>query len=164
MEHRYIDDDVHCYEQALDELRRVDHLVYVSLKYTRTVDVLKNTLERMIGCFQCLIDGLLKYAEEKGMIFEIPVAPGAKVTELRKLYPNNKELNDLISFYLFLRKLHNAEYTAAREFRRNVTMTATFPDGEVEEVNIDIISDYYERCKKLIKAAKVLFKDLPSGI
>lgn len=162
MSHRYIDEEVHCYEQALDELRRVDHLVYVSLKYTRTVDVLKNTLARMIDCFQCIIDGLLNIAEKKGVIFEIPVAPGAKVTELRKLYTNNKELNDLISFYLFLRKLHNAEYTAAREFRRNVTMTATFPDGGVEEVNIDIISEYYERCKKLIKATKVLFSDIPN--
>jgi hypothetical protein len=161
MNHRYIDEEVHAYDQALDELRRVDHLVYVSLKYTRTVDVLKNTLARMIDCFQCVIDGLLKGAEDQGMVFEIPSAPGAKVTELRKLYPNNKELNDLISFYLFLRKLHNAEYTAAREFRRNVTMTATFPDGGVEEVNIDIISDYYERCKKLITGVKHFFTELP---
>ena len=161
MNHRYIDEEVHAYDQALDELRRVDHLVYVSLKYTRTVDVLKNTLARMIDCFQCVIDGLLRMAESQGMIFEIPSAPGAKVTELRKLYPNNIELNDLISFYLFLRKLHNAEYTAAREFRRNVTMTATFPDGGVEEVNIDIISDYYERCKKLITGVKHFFTDLP---
>ncbi len=158
--HRYIDDEVHCYEQALEELRRVDHLVYVSLKYTRTVDVLKNTLQRMIDCFQCVIDGLLKSAEEKGVIFQIPTAPGAKVTELRKMYSNHKELNDLISFYLYLRKLCNAEYTATREFRRNVTMTASFPDGNVEEVNIDIISEYYERCKKLIQSIKPLFNDL----
>ena len=155
--HRFIDEEVHFYEQAQDELRRVDHLVYVSLKYTRTVDVLKNTLQRMIDSFQCIIDGLLKECEQKGMIFEIPVSPGAKVTSLRKLYPNHKELNDLISFYLFLRKLHNAEYTASREFRRNVTMTATFADGSVEEVNIDIISDYYDRAKKLIANMKPMF-------
>ena len=159
--HRYIDEEVHCYEQAIDELKRVDHLVFVSLKYTRTVDVIKSILERMLASFDCVIQGLLSDAEKKGILFEIPIAPGARIMELRKLYQNHKELNDLISFYLYLRKLHKAEYTAAREFRRNVTMTATFPDGEVEEVNIDIITDYYERCKKLLSNVRPMFKNVP---
>lgn len=158
---RYIDEEVHCYEKAIDEIKRVDHLVFVSLKYTRTVDVIKSILERMISSFNCIIEGLLIEAEKKNMIFEIPIAPGARVTELRKLYQNHKELNDLISFYLYLRKLAKAEYTATREFRRNVTMTATFPDGDVEEVNIDIITDYYDRCKKLLGNVRPMFKDVP---
>ncbi|MGM5484121.1 MAG: hypothetical protein ACQER9_04365 [Nanobdellota archaeon] len=160
---RFIDEEIHFYDQAVDELKRVDHLVFVSLKYTRTVDVIKNILERMIESFQKIIDGLLSNAEEKKMIFQVPTSPGAKVTELRKLYPNNKELNELISFYLFLRKLHAAEYTATREFRRDVTMTATFPDGNVEEVNIDIISGYYERCKKLIENIKSICTTVESS-
>lgn len=155
--HRFIDEDVHAYEQAWDELKRVDHLVFVSLKYTRTVDVIKSILERMIASFECIMDGLLREAEQKSVIFEIPIAPGAKVMQLKKLHADNKELQDILSFYLFLRKLHNAEYTATREFRRNVTMTATLQDGSVEEVNIDIITDFYKKCQDLLNGVKEMF-------
>ena len=34
---------------AEKELKRVDHLIYVSLKYTRTVDVFKNIIKRLIS-------------------------------------------------------------------------------------------------------------------
>ena len=32
----------------IEELKRVDHLVYVSLKYTRTVDVIRSIIDRLI--------------------------------------------------------------------------------------------------------------------
>ncbi len=34
-------------DSALQELKRADHLIYVTLKYTRTVDVIKNTIKRL---------------------------------------------------------------------------------------------------------------------
>ena len=36
-------------ENAKEELKRVDHLIFVSLKYTRTVDVLLNVINRIIS-------------------------------------------------------------------------------------------------------------------
>ena len=36
-------------ENTIEELKRVDHLFYVSLKYTRTVDMIKHVLERIIS-------------------------------------------------------------------------------------------------------------------
>jgi hypothetical protein len=155
--HRFIDEEVHAYEQAWDELKRVDHLVFVSLKYTRTVDVIKSILERMIASFECIMDGLLKEAERNSLIFEIPIAPGARVMQLKKLHANHKGLQEILTFYLFLRKLHNAEYMATREFRRNVTMTATLQDGSIEEVNIDIITDFYKKCQDLLGGVKDMF-------
>ena len=32
-------------DNAKQELKRADHLLYVTLKYTRTVDVIKNTIK-----------------------------------------------------------------------------------------------------------------------
>ena len=50
-------------ENAKEELKRIDHLIYVTLKYTRTVDVLLSVVERMIklsqekfGYVQALVD------------------------------------------------------------------------------------------------------------
>ena len=36
-------------EDAKDELKRADHLVFISLKYTRTCDIIRNTIERIIN-------------------------------------------------------------------------------------------------------------------
>ena len=38
------------FDEAIQELKRVDHLFWVSLKYTRTVDVIKHVIERLINC------------------------------------------------------------------------------------------------------------------
>ena len=48
------------FEQAKGELRRADHLMYVSLKYTRTVDVIKSLIMRMLNTYDNLILSLLK--------------------------------------------------------------------------------------------------------
>ena len=47
-------------EDAKEELKRVDHLIYVSLKYTRTVDVLRNVIERLVTASEFMITAMLK--------------------------------------------------------------------------------------------------------
>ena len=36
-------------DDVKNEVKRVDHLIYVSLKYTRTVDVIRSVVERIIN-------------------------------------------------------------------------------------------------------------------
>ena len=36
-------------DKAKEELKRVDHLFFVSLKYTKTVDVIKSLIDRLIN-------------------------------------------------------------------------------------------------------------------
>lgn len=45
---------------ASQELKRAEHLLYVSLKYTRTADVMQSFIARLVACFDFIIDGLLK--------------------------------------------------------------------------------------------------------
>jgi len=54
-----------------------------------------------------------------------------------------------------LRKLDKADFTRAREFRRHVTMTADVGDKSMI-VNIDIIHEYFEKTKELVKYVKEL--------
>ena len=59
-------------EEAREELKRADHLIYVSLKYTRTVDVIKSVIDRLISCLDFVIDKLLDHAIDKKLISEKP--------------------------------------------------------------------------------------------
>ena len=41
--------------EAKEELKRADHLLYVTLKYTRTADVIKNTIHRLLNAIDYAI-------------------------------------------------------------------------------------------------------------
>ena len=41
--------------EAREELKRLEHIIYVSLKYTRTVDVILNALKRMVSTYDFII-------------------------------------------------------------------------------------------------------------
>jgi hypothetical protein len=152
----YLGEDASAYEQASYELKRVDHLIYVSLKYTRTVDVIKNIIARIIATYDFVWDDLLKRLEDERKIFEIPSAPGMKCTTIKKFYTDEKLL-EAIDFYLLMRQFNNANYTAHKEFRRHVAMKALFANGEQREINIDIITDYYKKTKEHVEYFKELF-------
>src|SRR3989338_6953087 len=108
------------FDFAVQELKRVDHLFWVSLKYTRTVDVIKNVIERIISCMSFGLESLLKYAKEKKLVTNVPTNAGLRCELLKTTFPDNAELTDYINFYLRLRKLSKAEYAKREEFRRHV--------------------------------------------
>ncbi len=129
---------------AVEELKRVDHLIYVSLKYTRTVDVIINILNRMVDCYAFLVDALIKHAEEqKRWAGEVPGSAIEKADLVKELYKDDVTIQDNIDLYLLLRKLLRAKNVEREnEYRRHVTMK-TIIDGREEIVNIDIITNYY---------------------
>jgi len=147
------------FDDAIQELKRVDHLFWVSLKYTRTVDVIKHVIERLINCIGFGLEALLKYAKEKKLIANIPTNAGLRCDLLKKTFPDNAELIDYINFYLRLRKLDKAEYKKREEFRRHVAMIATIDKGELVEVNIDILKEYYEKTRIFIAFVKRIINE-----
>ena len=136
-------------DEAAEELKRVDHLIFVSLKYTRTVDMIRHGIERCIACFDFLIESLLKYAKSRKKIDEIPSNPGTRAELIRKLYSKDSKLIEFISLYSDLRKLMLVEYTKTREYRRHVAMLAKV-DGKPVEINIDVVTQYYEKAKEYL--------------
>jgi len=137
-------------DNAVKELKRVDHLYYVSLKYTRTADMMKHVIERLINVFSCCIESLLKQAKEEKKIDEIPSNLGLRAKLVIDTF-QDEEINRYIHLYSRLRKIIRASYTKREEFRRHVTMTATIDNGEVVEVNIDILKDYYDKARGFVK-------------
>ena len=144
------------FAEAREELKRADHLIYVSLKYTRSVDVIRSVVERLINAYEIVIKRLLEIAREQKKVQQIPVSPSIRCDMVRELYAQNHELLHYIEFYLLLRKIYASKYTRAHEFRRNVTMTIMV-EGKPIELTIDIITEYYKRSVKFLEHVKEHF-------
>jgi hypothetical protein len=140
-------------EEAIGELKRADHMIYVSLKYTRTVDVIKNILERLISCSDFTFDYLVEHLKETKKIEELPVARTKKMEVLTDYFKNSSEFMEYLDFYLLLRKIDKANFTRRQEFRRHVTMTAILDDNKIVELNIDSIHEYYNKTKAFVDFA-----------
>jgi len=137
-------------DDAREELKRVDHLIYVSLKYTRTVDVLLNVIKRLIDAYDFAIDAILKYAQEKGMISdEIPVSPLSRADLVLKTF-HDPVIKDNMELYLLFRKIVKADYERFNEYRRHVTLK-TIIDNKDIEIKIDNVTDYYNIIKEFVK-------------
>ena len=139
------------YENAKAELRRADHLMYVSLKYTRTVDVLKSLVERLINTYDFLIIALLK----KSGVRDPPRIPRLRVEMLKKFFPEDDALLQQMALYLLLREIANCSFDRRQEFRRHVTMIAHLDDKEIE-VTIDIAEDYFRKVKEFVDYSRTL--------
>lgn len=139
-------------DEAKEELKRVDHLIYVSLKYTRTVDVLRNAMNRMIDAYDFMFESLLQKAMENGKIEEIPLTPIERGNKIKELFESDQQFVDNVELFFLLRKLHKAQNPEKeQEYRRHVAMK-TFIDGREEVVNIDIITSYYHFQMEFMKS------------
>ena len=136
-------------DNAMQELKRVDHLFYVSLKYTRTVDMMRHMIERIISAIDYGIESLLKHAKEGKLVANIPTNPGLKCELVKKIYSGNQEIIAYMNFYMNLKKILRADFSKREEYRRHVTMISTV-DGKIVEVSIDTLKEDYETTKNFI--------------
>ncbi|PIN75827.1 hypothetical protein COV18_01445 [Candidatus Woesearchaeota archaeon CG10_big_fil_rev_8_21_14_0_10_37_12] len=135
-------------QSAVQELKRADHSITVSLKYTRTVDVIKSIIDRLINTIDFCLEALLEHAKEEGNLSEVPKLPRLKAEKAKELFKDDSIIPDFCDFFLLLRRISKASFDRAQEFRRHVTMTAYLDTGDSVEVTIDIISDYFERTRE----------------
>jgi hypothetical protein len=144
-------------EDARDEIQRVQHLIYVTLKYTRTVDVIKTIIERLIATFDLCIQGLLiiEHDLDEEADDTLPKSPGLRAKMLGEDYKDEPIILQFLEFYHLLRELKRAEFTRRQEYRRHVTMTAMLQNGPFE-VNIDIITEYYRKTKEFVGLCEMI--------
>lgn len=133
-------------DSAKQELKRADHLLYVTLKYTRTVDVIKNTIKRLINAFDYAILEALEWTMKKKKIKKISDLNKLRSEDLGKIYP---EIKTYIDFYTLLKRLDRAEYAKREEYRKNVTMIVT--EDIITEINIPKLKEYFEKTKEFVE-------------
>lgn len=145
-----------CLLEAREELKRLEHIIYVSLKYTRTVDVIINALKRIVETYDFIIEAFLEKAKEEGLISNLPKSPALRSTRLGELYPEDKELAKYLTFYVFLKMVLKLPQKRRREYRRHVTLIVDL-ENSTAEMNIDnlvnserFVHDFYKYARRKI--------------
>lgn len=129
----------HVQELVLDsreELKRLEHIIYVTLKYTRTVDVLVNALTRLVAIYDLLIEAYLEKAKIEQKVESLPKSPALRAKQLGGLYPADEVIQKNLIFYNFLKIMLNRPHFRREEFRRHVTLLVEF-ENSTGEVAID---------------------------
>jgi hypothetical protein len=140
---------------AIEELKRVDHLIYVSLKYTRTVDVLSNVIQRMTTTCNAMIDALAQAAKEQGKVKSLPPVPVMKARKLREIHDEDEIIRKFLEFYTLIKAIKKSEHTNINEYRRHVTLIAQLDEGEYH-INIDKVTEFYKDLKQYVDHIKTL--------
>lgn len=150
-------------ELAKKELKRADHLMFVSLKYTRTVDVLKSVLSRLLSTLEYSFIALLEQAKATGRTKTVPTQPKLRADELKKIYAEDPFVQQMVEFYFVLKKIDNAPFERRMEYRRHVTMISHIDDKKVE-IDIDVVGDYFNKVEEFVTHVEnVLFGKTESG-
>lgn len=108
--------------EAREELKRLEHIIYVSLKYTRTTDVIINALTRLVSVFDLIIEAFLEKAKEEGKIHALPKSPALRGTKLAEMYAEDLQMKKYMAFYGFLKMILKSSYNKREEYRRHVTV------------------------------------------
>src|SRR3989344_3172503 len=96
-------------EVLIKEKISADHLLYVSLKYTKTCDVIINLLLRWKNMIDLGMDNLVEKAKKQKKWKPVPNAPRAKWVQLKQIYMNDKDIADTLSLYEMFRDIEQLE-------------------------------------------------------
>jgi glycerophosphoryl diester phosphodiesterase len=135
-------------DSAKEELKRADHLIYVTLKYTRTSEVIKNTIKRLISAFDYSILEVLEYLKRKKKIKIVPSIPKLRAELLQDVLPETKYY---IEFYFLLKQIDKSELKRKEEYRKNVALVAADRKGIPIEINIETLKKYYDKTHEFIE-------------
>ena len=140
-------------EEIIQEKISADHLLYVSLKYTKTCDVIMNLLLRWRKMIETSIDKILNHAKKKKKISSVPSNPIMQIEEVKNLMKKDKNFLEIIALYEMFRKLEELRTERIGEFRKNVTLKIFYQGKEIN-VNLEQLKIYAEKMEKFIDAVK----------
>lgn len=140
-------------EDIIQEKISADHLLYVSLKYTKTCDIILNLLLRWRKMIETAINSLLKHAKKKKKISSVSQNTVGKIEQIRKLFKRNKEFLEVLDMYEMLRKIEELKRERIGEFRKNVTLKVFYKGKEIN-INLEQLKIYADLLEKFISTTK----------
>lgn len=140
-------------EEIMQEKISADHLLYVSLKYTKTCDVIMNLLLRWRKMIDTSINNSLAHAKEKGIIKEIPTNNIAKINEIKRLLKKEKGIEETLEFFMMLKKIEELRTERIGEFRKNVALNVMYR-GEEVLINLEKLKEYADLLENFISSIK----------
>ena len=140
-------------EEVIQEKISADHLLYVSLKYTKTCDVIMNLLLRWRHLIEVCIQKILEAAQSEGKISEVSTNAIGRIRQVKTVYKKDKEIVEIIEFFMMLRKLEGLECERIGEFRKNVALKIQFQGKEVN-VDLEKLKIYAELVENFVNSTK----------
>ncbi|MEK6850543.1 MAG: hypothetical protein AABX85_03135 [Nanoarchaeota archaeon] len=140
-------------ETIIKEKISADHLLYVSLKYTKTCDVIINLLLRWKIMIEMGMNRLVEKAKKQKKWKPIPNAPRAKLIQLKQLYAGNKDIIETLNLYDLFRDIEQLEKVRENEFRKGVNLKVNY-SGQVININLDKLKEYAAILERFISALK----------
>jgi len=140
-------------EDIIQEKISADHLLYVSLKYTKTCDVIINLLLRWKKMIDTSIESILLRAKKKKKIKSIPNNPTQKLEVIKKIFKKDKNFQDVLEMYEMFKKIEELRVERIGEFRKNVTLKVLYRGDEIN-INLEKLKEYSEKLEKFISTTR----------
>lgn len=140
-------------DAIIKEKISADHLFYVSLKYTKTCDVIVNLLLRWKIMIDLCMDLLIEKAKKAKKWKPVPDAPRAKLVQLQKIYADEKIVADTLMLYEMFRDIEKLDKVRESEFRKGVNLKVSYK-GQIVNVNLDKLKEYADLLERFISYLK----------
>ena len=140
-------------ERIIKEKISADHLLYVSLKYTKTCYVIINLLLRWKIMIEMAMDLLVEKAKKAKKWKPVPDAPRAKLIQLKQIYASDKDISETLKLYELFRDIEKLEKVRENEFRKGVNLKVTY-NGEIININLDKLKEYASSLERFISSLK----------
>ncbi len=140
-------------ELLIKEKISADHLLYVSLKYTKTCDVIINLLLRWKAMIEIGMNMLVEKSKKQKKWKPIPNAQRAKLIQLTALYSNNTDISEALELYELFRNIESLDKVRENEFRKGVNLRVTYR-GKMVNINLEKLKEYSQILERFISALK----------
>lgn len=140
-------------DDVIKEKISADHLLYVSLKYTKTCDVIINLLLRWRVMIERGMDRLIEKLKKQKKWKPVPDAPRAKFVQLKQIYTGQSPVDEALGLYEIFRDIEKLEKVRENEFRKGVNLRVFFRGQEIN-VNLDKLKEYSEILERFISYLK----------
>ena len=128
-------------EQIIKEKISADHLLYVSLKYTKTCDVIINLVYRWRSLILLSLDEMIKHAKKKKLVKVIPAAPKPRIDKSKEIFKKQEAVLAAIELYDFFKNFEILKKEKEHEFRKNVNLKVFYKGAEID-INLEKLKEY----------------------
>ena len=140
-------------ERIIKEKISADHLLYVSLKYTKTCDVIQNLLLRWANMIELALEFLIEKLKKQKKWKVVPDAPLARLLQLKRIYASDALISRILDMYEMFRDIERLEKVRENEFRKGVNLKVFYKGNEVN-VNLLTLNEYAELLERFISILK----------
>jgi len=127
---------------AEEELKRADHLIFVTLKYTRTADVIRNILKRLINAYESSILNAMNYKSKTTMT----KLTKETIEEVKNKIP---EIKKYLKEYSKIKKILKLKYKGEHEFRKGVILVT-----DIASIDMAKVKNYFDNTQECVTFLK----------